>query len=223
MKQIVLAIACVAALGSGCGASDSSGNPEAQSGSRLATTVESDGVYEVGKDIAAGVYTAKGDCGAYSASTADFDILDDDADDDAYLTGSMPVGDVQRIELHKGEFFTSRSCSTWTLEDSTKSATADPATLAGACDILVGEGRAVQEALGFPRKKESSADETRRGQIQDRLFTVVVAGHKDLADPAGQLVDFLDDPEEYVEDGQLSPSVLRAFSDIRETCEGYTK
>lgn len=98
----------------------------------------------------------------------------------------------------------------------------DPATLAGACDILVGEGRAVQDALGFPRKKESSADKVLRDEVQEQLFSVVVANNKDLADPAGQLVDFLDDPEAYVENGQLSPTVLRAFSDIRETCEGQS-
>jgi major membrane immunogen (membrane-anchored lipoprotein) len=102
----------------------------------------------------------------------------------------------------------------------TNRSTPDPATLAGACDILVGEGRAVQEALGFPRKNESSADEALRFEIQEQLFSVVVANNKDLADPAGQLVDFLDDPEAYIENGELAPIVLRAFSDIRETCEG---
>lgn len=98
----------------------------------------------------------------------------------------------------------------------------DPVTLAGACDILVGEGRAVQEALGFPRKQESSADRVLRGEIQEQLFSVVVADNKDLADPAGQLVDFLDDPEAYVENGQLSSTVLQAFSSIREICKGHS-
>jgi hypothetical protein len=219
MKRTVLTIACIAVLASGCDTSDS-GTPDTKPSAKLATTISTDGVYEVGKDVRPGVYTTKGQCIGYSAKTSDFDIMNDDDESDAYIAGALPVGgDVQRIELHKGEFFTSKDCSTWTREDGTKPTTADPGTLAGACDILVGEGRAVQDALGFPRKHESSADEKLRGEIQDRLFIVVAADNKDLADPAGQLVDFLDDPEAYVEDGKLDSLILNAFSDIRDTCQ----
>lgn len=212
-------VACIAALVAGCGTSDSSGEPQTKPTAAGATTVSKDGVYEVGKDIKPGVYTAKGECVAYSASTADFDIMDDDDESDAFLAGAMPVGDQQRIELHKGEFFTSRSCGTWTREDSTKPATADPATLAGACEILVGKGQAVQDAMEFPKDKETAADEQLRDEIQQRLFTVVTANNKELADPAGQLVDFLDDPEEYVEDGKPVALITDAVSEIRSTCK----
>jgi len=219
MKKTACVIASIAVLAAGCGSSASSSDAPTKPVSTLTTTVTKDGVYAVGKDIKPGVYTAKGECGAFSASTKDFDIADDDADEDAFIAAAMPVGDLQRIELHNGEFFTSRSCSTWTLEDSTRPVSADPASLAGGCEILVGEGRAVQEALGFPRKKESAADKTLRSTIQDQLFTVVSAGNPKLSDPAGQLVDFLDDPDAYVEDGTLAPIVLRAFSDIRKACQ----
>ena len=220
MKRTALATAaCIAALVAGCGTSDSSGEPQAKPTAAGATTVSEDGVYEVGKDIKPGVYTARGECVAYSASTADFDIMDDDDESDAYLAGAMPVGDQQRIELHKGEFFTSRSCGTWTLEDDTKQATADPATIAGACDILVGKGHTVQDAMEFPKDKETAADEQRRGEIQDQLFTIVVANTKGLADPAGQLVDFLDDPDEYVENGKPVALITETVSKIRGTCK----
>ena len=218
-RTVATVLACIAALATGCGTSDSSGDPEAKATATSATTVSKDGVYAVGKDIKPGVYTAKGECVAYSATPADFDIMNDDGDPDDYLAGAMPVGDLQRIELHQGEFFTTRSCSTWTLEDGTKSASVDPASVAGACEILVGKDHAVQDALEFPKDKETAADEQRRGEIQDRLFTVVVANTKGLADPAGQLVDFLDDPDEYIENGKPVALITDAVSRIRSTCK----
>ncbi|KRC63715.1 hypothetical protein ASE12_02390 [Aeromicrobium sp. Root236] len=219
MKRTACVIACIAVLAAGCGSSDNGSDAQTKPAAGLASTVTQDGVYAVGKDIKPGVYTAKGECAAYTASSADFDIMDDNADDDAYISGSMRVGDVQRIELHDGEFFTSRSCSAWTREASSKAASADPATLAGGCEILMGKGKVAQAALGFTGKKESAADKASRGRLQDQLFTVVGANNPKLADPAGQLVDFLDDPAAYLDDdGKVGSTVLRAFSDIQKAC-----
>src|SRR5689334_11812230 len=113
MKRIALVL-CIAVVTSACSSSESPKSPPRRSDPGLASSVTTDGVYQVGKDLQPGVYTAKGECIAYSASTADFDIMNDNSDDDAYLASAMPVGDRQRIELHDGEFFTSRSCGTWT-------------------------------------------------------------------------------------------------------------
>ena len=216
MNRTALTLVCIAALASACGTSDSKGE---KSSAEPATTVSKDGVYAVGKDIKPGVYTAKGKCLAYSASTKDFSVMDDNADDDAYIAGAALVGSLQRIELHKGEFFTSKSCSTWTLEDDSTSASADPATVAGACEILVGKDHTLDAAMAFPKQNESSADKALRGEVQERLFSIVVANNKELADPAGQLVDFLDDPEEYIEDGKPVALITDAVAKIRSTCK----
>jgi hypothetical protein len=205
-------------LASGCGTSGSKGDSQPKSSADAATTVSADGIYEVGTDIKPGVYTAKGECLAYSASTRDFSVMDDNADDDAYIAGPASVGGLQRIELHTGEFFTSTSC-TWTLEDGNKSASADPATVAGACEILVGQEHVLDDAMEFPKQDESTEDEARREEVQGRLFAIVVANNKELADPAGQLVDFLDDPEEYVEHGKPIALITDAVVKIRTTCK----
>ncbi len=99
------------------------------------------------------------------------------------------------------------------------SAAADPATLAGACEILVGKEHAVDDAMTFPKAKESAADAAFRQDVQQRLFSVVTANNKELTDPAGQLVDFLDDPDEYIEDGKPVAIITRAVSKIRSTCK----
>jgi hypothetical protein len=219
MKRTALTLVCIAALASACGTSDSKGDSQPKSSAEPAATVSADGIYEVGKDIKPAVYTAKEKCLAYSASTKDFSVMDDNADDDAYIAGAAQVGSLQRIEVHKGEFFTSKSCSTWTLEDDSTSASADPATVAGACEILVGKDHTLDDAMAFPKQKESAADKALRGDVQERLFSIVAANNEELADPAGQLVDFLDDPEEYIEDGKPVTLITDAVAKIRSTCK----
>jgi hypothetical protein len=139
MKRIAITLACIAILASGCGSSDSSGNPDEQ-------------------------------------------------------PGSEPTS-------------------------SASAAAADPATHAGACEILVGKEHAVDDAMTFPKAKETAADATFREEVQQQLFSVVTANNKELADSAGQLVDFLDDPEEYIEDGKPVAIITQAVSKIRSTCK----
>ena len=187
-----------------------------------ATRVTSPGVYEVGVDLAPGVYTA-GDlgCVGFTASTADFDMEDTEADPDDWVAASTRVGDMRRIVIHQGEFFTSLECGRWQRENRAKPESADPATLAGGCEILVGGDGLAQQALTFPKKPESAADKRLRHEIQDKLSSVVFENaHKNLANPAGQLVDFLDDPTAYVEAGKLSNSVTRAYARIQKACAG---
>ena len=91
----------------------------------------------------------------------------------------------------------------------------DPATLDGGCDILLGDEDLLEAALAAGE----GDDAAERQRVQDRLFTIVSAKNDSLADPVGQLVDYLDDPSAYVEDGELDASVTTAESDIRETCD----
>lgn len=99
-----------------------------------------------------------------------------------------------------------------------QSSAANPATLAGGCAMLVGDDDLVRRALNFPRDPESASDERLRYEIQEALFSIVLAGHKKLSDPAGQLVDFLDDPEAYLEGDQPGTAITAAIAEIREAC-----
>lgn len=91
---------------------------------------------------------------------------------------------------------------------------ADPATLEGGCDILLGDEGILDAALSI-----TTSDDPDRARVQDRLFAIVTAENESLADAAGQLVDYLDDPAEYIEDGEPDASVTTADADIRETCD----
>ncbi|MCZ4500017.1 MAG: hypothetical protein JWQ74_2572 [Marmoricola sp.] len=103
-----------------------------------------------------------------------------------------------------------------TAASTTPSATpaTDPGSLAAGCATLVRTGDLVGQALAFGR----TPDGTDRSAVQEKLFAVVTAGNKNLADAAGQLVDFLDDPEAYVDGGTINRDVTRAAADIRGTC-----
>jgi hypothetical protein len=91
----------------------------------------------------------------------------------------------------------------------------DPSTLEGGCEIVFGDEDLLKAALKFPKSK----DEAERARIQERLFSIVSAKNESLGDAAGQLVDYLDDPSAYIENGKPVSSISVAISDIRETCD----
>jgi hypothetical protein len=91
----------------------------------------------------------------------------------------------------------------------------DPATLEGGCDILLGD----EDLLAAALAAGEGDDAAERQRVQERLFTIVSAKNESLADPVGQLVDYLDDPSAYVEDGELDASITTAEADIGATCD----
>jgi hypothetical protein len=98
------------------------------------------------------------------------------------------------------------------------SPTNDPATVEGACRIMLdGPDDLLQQTLTFPRPKSASAAD-RSAAIQEQLFEIVAAEQETLADPVGVLVDFLDDPRAYTKDGKLDDSITQAVATIRTTC-----
>lgn len=187
-----------------------------------------DGVVLVGEDVKAGVYTAKADsCPGFTATTREFSLDDEDPDGE-FVSGSSRVRDVDRIVLNDGEFFHTVGCpaGTWKLDNNAQSV--DPGTVEGACELLI-EDEVLAETLTFPKDRETAADEAQRSRLQDQLFSIVTADMQAspdessrqavLADSAGQLVDFLDDPKEYVEDGKLTSDVAAAVATIKRTCD----
>lgn len=87
-------------------------------------------------------------------------------------------------------------------------------TLARACRELVGDDGLVARSL-----EAAEAPAAERQVLQDRLFAIVSAGPAALQDPAGTLVDFLDDPGAYQPlDGEDGDLVTAAASEIRDTC-----
>ncbi len=188
-------------------------------------SVNKPGVYEVGVDLVPGVYTTQDlGCAGFTASKAEPDI--ENMDMDTWLAGSMRVRDVDRIVLHNGEFFTSMECGTWQREADGEPKSADPTTLAGTCEILVGTDDLAQQALTFPRKPESAANKGLRDEIQTRLSTVVFSSYaagrstnrKKLYNSTGELVDFLDDPSQFVEAGKIDARFTGALARIRKVC-----
>lgn len=192
------------------------------SGTAVSESVVKKGVFEAGVDIRPGVYATSsgGDtCTAFVSRTADYDLMDDNGDPDGFLRGATVANDGQRIEVKRGEFLQILGC-TWQREKATGPRSDDPATMAGGCAILTGKSGAVAQAMRFyPVPDKSAADERRRAETQDRLFALVAANNPKLADPAGQLVDFLDDPAGYVNaDGKLDDSISSAVRTIETAC-----
>ncbi|RNL78562.1 hypothetical protein EFL95_05580 [Nocardioides marmorisolisilvae] len=175
------------------------------------------GPYEVGKDIEPGVWITSdpGECLGYVARTRDFDI-EGSGDPDDYVGGAVLVGDVHRIVLHRGEFFFADRCSWSRAEASDR--TPDPATTAGACAILVGKGDLVQRTLDFGHRAQGDRDDRTTWELQERLSAVVMSQTKKLWSPAGQLVDYLDDPDGYNDGAGTIPKVTRAVDLIRSVC-----
>lgn len=91
-------------------------------------------------------------------------------------------------------------------------------TEAGVCETLLGAdlagGGLVDEVF-----EVHTAPLEERFSTQDALFTIVVEGPEDLTDPVGTLVDYLDDPAVYIEDGQPSDTVEEALQMIHTACE----
>ncbi|MEH3068568.1 MAG: hypothetical protein PGN15_11175 [Aeromicrobium erythreum] len=82
------------------------------------------------------------------------------------------------------------------------------------CPALVGDDGLVDRALAG---SDLSRDD--RQSLQDALFTVVSSGPKNLQDPVGQLVDYLDDPAAYQPlDGSPDDEVTAAKRAIRSAC-----
>lgn len=95
---------------------------------------------------------------------------------------------------------------------------ADPATHEGACSILVGEDDLVQRTLAFGHRPAGERDISTLAHLQDRLFSVVVARAPGLWSAAGELVDYLDDPDSYNRGTGTIPSVEAAVVRINTVC-----
>lgn len=174
-------------------------------------------VYAVGPDIPPGVYTTRSaECSAAAASSARYDEMSI-GDSDDFLRGSARVGDLQRIVLRKGEFF-HVDCGRWTREDGSRPASPDPETRTGACTILTGKDRLADTAVGVTVTGRSDADDWAVGILQAKLMAVVFAQATSLWRPAGQLVDYLDDPAGYHEHGKVIGKVSRALARIHAVC-----
>lgn len=191
------------------------------------SAARADDVALVGEDIKAGVYTSKADsCLGFTATTREF-TLDDEDPEGEFLSGGSRLRDLDRIVLNDGEFFHTVGCptGTWKLDSDEKSV--DPGTVEGACKLLI-EDEVLAETLTYPKDRAAAADESQRSLLQDQLFSIVTAGieaspdesspQAEVADSAGQLVDFLDDPNEFVEDGKLSSDVAAAVARIKKAC-----
>ncbi|KRB78532.1 hypothetical protein ASE01_04535 [Nocardioides sp. Root190] len=95
------------------------------------------------------------------------------------------------------------------------SADSDP--LAKDCALLVGEDGLVDQALAHADGTDAIAVAEREA-TQQGLFQVVSEGAPELSDPAGQLVDFLDDVTTYVSSEDLMAEVRDAADEIDRTC-----
>jgi len=202
------------------GCSSGVDHPTSAQPSDSSTSVHGKGPYEVGRQINPGVWIsdpAQPGCSGTSASTPDA-APGDPASDDDLIAFSVRVGDVQRIELHKGEFFTSIRCSTWQLEDGSSPRTPDPTTRIGGCTLLVDGDHLVQRTLAYGHRSAGERDAFIGQELQDRLFALVVARNKPLWASAGQLVDYLDDPDAYNRGTGTSTRVTRAVDRIRSVC-----
>jgi hypothetical protein len=226
VNRVITAAAAVVVLASGCGTAPQHERPSAgastgSAADKPATSVTANGVYKAGTDLAPGVYTTRNlGCVGYTASTADFDIEDAD-EPDTYLAGAVRVGDVQRIVVHDAEFFTSKQCDTWRRENDGDPKSADPATLRGGCQLLVGGDDLVGHVVSYLREPATARDTASAYELQDRLMAPVDADNRRLANAAGELVDALDNPSAYVTaGGDLYPDVVRAVARIRSWCEG---
>jgi hypothetical protein len=177
-------------------------------------------VFEVGKDLHAGVYTAPGPrCTAVAASSGEYDLMTDTRADD-WLRGSMLVGDRDRIEVRRGEFLHTYGCR-WSREDGTGPRTPDPATLAGRCAILTGPDHLAETSLSFAGKPVPRSERVRVGILQLRLQTVGFQMGQRLSVAAGTLVDVLDDPKAYTPGERIRIEADRALATIRLVCHRF--
>lgn len=228
MNRAAVVVAASILLLTGCGS-----DPKTPSSNAETAIPEDKTVAKVGDEIEAGVYTAPANrCNGFSATTREYDLEPEETVGE-FVGTSVLVRDVDRIVLYEGQYFHSSFCppGTWKREDGTGTKSIDPETIEGACTLLITD-RLLADAMKFPTgKKETKADETRRMDIQNRLFSIGVATmfeadfgdtNSELADnlPVGVIVDFLDDPEEYVDNGELSSDIASAAQKIEKACKG---
>lgn len=219
-KPVTACVLVVLLAGCGDDSSNTDRDPTGGTNGKPATSITRDGVYEVGVDIEPGVYLGSGPgCVGFTARNDSYDLASDERDAGDFITGSSLVGDVQRITVHAGEFFTSRYCPEWTLEEPGPAAKPDPATRTGACQILRGDDELVEQVLAVASLTPDQREDEDIDGMQERLMAVVFSHTTRLWKPAGELVDFLDDPGLYVErDGSLKEHVARAAADIERIC-----
>lgn len=230
MSRAASAAAALVLLVTGCGQQGrATGQPKVEPGVRGASTtaVHNDHgtvikVYEVGRDIDPGVYTTrKVGCSAIATSAADYDLLADDSDPDGILATSVTVGALERIVLRQGEFFQVQDCAVWKREDGSGPRSPDPATVEGACTILVKDPLLDEVTTFLSEPRAELAGDSSGWGLQDRLMAVVASNLasrgalKTLSNSSGQLVDLIDDPAAY---GDLDSRVTRASTRIRGVC-----
>lgn len=183
------------------------------------------GPFEAGVDMQPGVYVADRGCSAWTAKTADWDVMDDGADPDEGIAAALVVAGVERIEVHRGEFFRSYDCKGWRREDGSQPRTPDPATIDGACTILR-QGQLIPRAIdaieAHPRAEEATGDGY---EIQDALTPIVFStvrasgDLKELGNEVGDFVDYLDAPTYFVNaEGMVEGNVRRSAERIRSIC-----
>lgn len=101
-----------------------------------------------------------------------------------------------------------------TSSSAASSSTTDSGQAPDPCDMLMGDDGLVAQTFAVA---DRPLDE--RGPVQEALFDIVVADPPGLGDPAGQLVDFLDDPEAYEPlDGGPEDVVTAARDAITAAC-----
>lgn len=220
MKSIVAVIAIAAAALAGCGGT-TTGRNAAATGSPAA--VNADGEYRIGVDVAPGVYASinRPKCTAFVASSPHFDITTGDFDHFVGTTTEYPGH--QRIVLPKGDYFSTRHCSPWTRESAAMAERYDPATLRGACTLLV-QGGLLHHAELLLHGPASSATAHEANALQFQLFAIVAARNPSLASLTGRLIDGLDnvaaEPGQPLADpsASLTQRASATVASIRETC-----
>lgn len=186
------------------------------------------GPYEVGVDMEPGVYVGGRNCLGSTANSANYDPGAEDPQDDLFISSSLLVGDVQRIEVHRGEFFRSDECAGWRREDGSQPRTPDPATIEGACAILR-QGQLIQSAINAIEASPAAEEATRDGyEIQDALTSIVFSTvrasgpPKQLGNEVGEFVDYLDAPTYFVNaDGMVEGKVRRSAERISSICRHH--
>lgn len=95
----------------------------------------------------------------------------------------------------------------------------DPSTLSGSCSLLVGPNETfVADAMAIGKQGKRAEDDDKAAKVQNSLFTLVSAGAPEIQDPAGQLVDYLDDPKAYQTVDGVSAMITDAAKDIQTAC-----
>lgn len=106
---------------------------------------------------------------------------------------------------------------------STPVANADPATLDGSCGLLIGpEAALVDDALAAGKAVVDGGQADQVADVQNKLFELVAGGSAEIHDPAGTLVDYLDDPSAYTTDDKVSSTITDVVDQIKQACKDDT-